>query len=488
MNQPSLKRNFFYNALMTFANFFLPMVAVMYTYRILGPVNIGKINYVQAWVNNFLLFANLNIGVYGLREIATVRDDKAKLAQTFSEILLILFVTHGVALLVFGVSFLVFPDFQREKMLFLLFGALLLFNPLSLDWFFGGIENYRFISLRNITVKLLMLPAIFLFVRRESDYVVYALILVLATVIPFLYNFLHSRHYVKWEISSVKHPLRHLKPMWFFWMSSLVGSLYVNVPVILLGNIAGDRAVGLATVVSKIVGYTYALVSMLNAVVTPRASYYYGNERTEEYEKLLATSLNYILLLALPAITLFMVIGKEVIWIIGGKEYEEAFWALRVAGIMLLLDGVNLWAESQLLLPRGMAKELFFSTLVASTINILCNIFFISRFSYLGIFISSIISQTINMAIKMFFAKHFTPFLKIKKDVFFYFLGCTGIFLWGWFVKSFSLSRLLSFFIVLLGGGFIYLVTLVVSGNEFYRKVSEKILSYLPRFLKVKKG
>ncbi len=486
MTQPSLKRNFFYNALMTFANFFLPMVAVIYTYRILGPIGVGKINYVQAWVNNFLLFANLNIGVYGLREIASVRDDKEKLQQTFSEILFILFLTHGIALLVFAISFFFVPDFQRERTLFLLFGILLLFNPLSLDWFFSGIENYRFISLRNIMVKLLMLPAIVIFVRQESDYSVYALILVLATVIPFIYNFLHSRHYVKWSLSSVRHPLRHVKPIWFFWMSSLVGSIYFNVPVILLGNMAGNRAVGLATIVGKILGYTYALVTMLNTVATPRASYYYSNERTEEYEKLLATSLNYIFLLALPAITLFMVTGKEVIWIIGGQAYEEASIALMIAGFMLLLDGINLWAETQLLLPRGMAKEIFFSTLVASSVNILCNIFLIPHYSYIGLFLSSLISQTANITIKMFFVKNFAPFLRIKKDVFFYLLGSLGIFLWGWCVKHLPLSHIFSFLIVLLGSGAIYLGILVLSGNEFYTRVSEKIFSSINHFLKPK--
>lgn len=486
MNQPSLKRNFFYNTLMTLANFLIPMVAVIYTYRILGPTGIGKINYVQAWVNNFLLFANLNIGVYGLREIAMVREDKEKLRQTFSEILFILFLTHGVALLVFAASFFFVPDFQRERNLFLLFGMLLIFNPLSLDWFFSGIENYKFISLRNIIVKLLMLPAILIFVHSKSDYGVYALILVLATVIPFVYNFLHSRHYVKWSLSYIKRPLRHLKPIWFFWMSSLVGSLYVNVPVILLGKFSGNRAVGLATIVGKILGYTYALVIMLNAVVTPRASYYYGKEQTEEYEKLLSTSLNYIFLLALPALTLFMVIGKDIIWIIGGAAYEEASFALTLAGFMLLLDGVNLWAETQLLLPRGMAKEIFLSTLGSASINILCNLFLIPRYSYVGLFISSIIAQTANMAIKMFFIRDFTPFIRIKKDLFFYLLGCVGIFLWGKGVQYFSLSHIVSFSIVLLGAGAIYLGILVVSGNEFYKKISEKFFGYLNRFLKVK--
>ncbi len=487
MEQPSLKKNFFYNTILTIANFLLPMVAVMYVYRVLGPEGVGKISYVQAWVNNFLLFANLNIGVYGLREIATVRDDKEKLQRVFSELLLILFFTHGIAFFVYAIFFLFVPDFQRDRLIFFLFGILILFNPFSLDWFFSGVENYRFISLRNIVVKLLMLPAILIFVRNESDYWIYALILVLSTVIPFVYNFLYARRYVSLVASSVRSLFRHFKSIWFFWMSSIVGALYVNVPVILLGNIAGHEAVGMATVVSKILGYAYALVTILNTVVTPRASYYYGNNQVEEYNKLLSTGLNYIFLLALPAITLFIVAGKEIIWIIGGAAYERAYFALTVAGFMLLLDGINLWAETQILLPRGMAKEIFFSTLISSSVNILLNIFLIPQYSYVSIFISSFISQSLNIILKMFFVKTFTPFLRIARDVFFYFLGCLGIFLWGFCVKYFSLSYLLSFFIVLLGGLVIYLSTLVVSGNEFYKKVSKEVLSYVNSILEFKK-
>ena len=48
---PDLKKNFFYSALLTVANYVFPLLTYPYVSRVLGVTNIGICNYVDGIIN-----------------------------------------------------------------------------------------------------------------------------------------------------------------------------------------------------------------------------------------------------------------------------------------------------------------------------------------------------------------------------------------------------------------------------------------------------
>ncbi len=61
-----------------------------YINKTLGAVNIGKVEYINTIISYFILFSALGIPMYGIREIARVRDNDYLKNKTVIELLIIL--------------------------------------------------------------------------------------------------------------------------------------------------------------------------------------------------------------------------------------------------------------------------------------------------------------------------------------------------------------------------------------------------------------
>lgn len=97
VNQPSIKKNFIMNALLTISSFIFPLITFPYISRVLSPEGIGKVSFANSVVAYFALFAQLGIPTYGVRACAKVRDNKKELSQTVQEIFIINIVKIGRA-------------------------------------------------------------------------------------------------------------------------------------------------------------------------------------------------------------------------------------------------------------------------------------------------------------------------------------------------------------------------------------------------------
>lgn len=103
MKQKSLKLNMLFNTINTVVGLIFPVITFPYSSRVLGPENIGKVNFTHSIVSYFVLLAGAGIGTYGIREIAKRRDDKVELSTTFLEILLFNLLTTLIAYIIFFV-------------------------------------------------------------------------------------------------------------------------------------------------------------------------------------------------------------------------------------------------------------------------------------------------------------------------------------------------------------------------------------------------
>ena len=162
MPQPSIKKNFAYKSLLTISTYLMAFVTFPYVSRILGVERIGLVSFVENTVNYFLLFATMGIGLLGVREIAAVKDRPGECDRVYSDILSLNLVFTFVTLLVYAACIYFVPKFHASSELFCMGAARILFNAFLMEWFFSGIENFRYITLRSLAVKALYVLAVFL--------------------------------------------------------------------------------------------------------------------------------------------------------------------------------------------------------------------------------------------------------------------------------------------------------------------------------------
>ncbi|MFN2438538.1 MAG: oligosaccharide flippase family protein, partial [Chitinophagaceae bacterium] len=96
----SLKPKFLFQLSTSFLYAVAPLLVFPYISRVLGPENIGKINFIDFTAQFLLLFASFGIPLYGVREAAKLRNNKTGLNKLITELfcihLIVTFISLGI--------------------------------------------------------------------------------------------------------------------------------------------------------------------------------------------------------------------------------------------------------------------------------------------------------------------------------------------------------------------------------------------------------
>ena len=412
MKKKSLKLNYFYNLSMLLLNLLFPLITAPYISGILGANNIGKVNYANAISNWFILVASFGIPTFGIREIAKNRDNKTNLSKTFWDLIIIKAIFSVIALVIYTAIILLNKAFREEVMLYLVMSIAIFLNIFSIDWFYQGVEEYGYITLRNLIIKLVSLILIFVSVKNRNDYVIYALISIFALTFSNILNYINVKKYVYLNISKVdfKYYFLNLK---IFFVSSLIISIYSQLDQIILGAISDKKSLAYYVRSRQIVNIGISLTNAFSTVLIPKVSYLF-RENYSEYKKLLQKSINYIYLIALPTTVGLFMLSKEVSYLFGGNEFLPASKSLFLTSFLVVIVSLGTWQYNQIFLPAGNEKFGLKIQCFVAIINVVFNIILIPKFSYIGTCIAILCAELFGTIIGSFYVKLKYKELKIQ--------------------------------------------------------------------------
>ncbi len=380
---PSIKKNFLYSSFLTTANYIFPLLTFPYVTRVLGVENLGICNFVDSVVNYFILFSAMGINTVGLREIATCKGDKGKLSQTFSSLLMLnaLFTIAGIVLLLV-LTFTVKELYEYKELMF--FGAFkLLFNLLLVEWFYRGLEDFKYITMRTLVVKCLYVASVFVFVRKADDYPIYYLLTVLMVGVNAVINIFHSRKYTGFGIRELKMG-RYVKPMFTLGFYMLLTSMYTTFNVSYLGFVSGPEQVGYYTTATKLYSVIIALFTAFTGVMLPRMSSLISENRIDEFSSLLRKSVDILLALSIPAIIYTIIYAQEIVLLIAGSGYEGAVLPMQIVMPLILIIGYEQILVIQALMPLKKDSIILRNSIIGAVAGVLLNIILVGKLQSVG--------------------------------------------------------------------------------------------------------
>lgn len=404
MKQKSLFKNYIYNVTLTVLNLLFPIITFPYVSRVLGVNSIGKVNYVNSVVNYFLLFASLGIPLYGIREIAKVRDDKEKMSNIFCEIFTINFISTFICAAVYYISLFSYNTFYSERSLYIVTGFMILLNMFSIDWFYSGIEDYKFITTRSIVFKIISIVMLFAFIHSKSNYVLYAGITVIAASGSNIINVINSRKYIKINFKNLNLK-RHIKSIAILFTTQFAISIYINLDSVMTKIFAGYASVGYYTTAIKINKLCLGIITALSSVLLPRMAYYINNNMKEKFDKLVLKSIQVILFLGVPMSIGIYMLAPQIILLFSGNEFIPAISCLRITVPIIIAIAFGNFINIQILMPLGKEKLAFKAIIIGSILNFILNLILIPVFKHNGTSIATSITEicvTINMMIYSF--------------------------------------------------------------------------------------
>ena len=369
----NINKNVIFNTVKSAFSIIYPLIAFPYISRVLMTDNVGKVNFGSSVISYFSLIASLGVTTYAVRECSRVRDDREQLGKTAGEILSINLVSTAIAYLALIVVLLFAEPLENYRLLICIQSASILFTTLGADWLNTAMEDFKFIALRTVSMQILSLLLMFIFVRKQEDYLLFAIISVVASSGANIVNIFYRRKYCQTRLTWKMGIRRHLAPILLLFSLILSQTIYTNSDMTILGLVKGDYQVGLYSTSVKIYNLVNTMVASIAWVVMPQLSAGFARKDYKEINKLLKYSMNFILVLGIPCVCGIEIIAPQLIHVIAGEAYVDAALSLRLLGIALMCSFISGWIGNMTMLPAGKEKICLWSSVVSAMVNIVLN-------------------------------------------------------------------------------------------------------------------
>ncbi len=407
---PSVRKNYIYNLIYQVMTLLTPFITTPYISRILGADGTGVQSYTNSVVQYFAILAALGTASYGQREIARHRDEIKMRSRLFWEIEMLCMATTAVCLIVW----LLVIGFAREyRPYYIVLTMTLTAVAFDISWFFGGLEQYSLIVLRNTAVKLAGIAMLFLFIRKKGDLLLYVALTAATGLLGNMSMWGYLKGQVEMPVLKELHPLRHLKETLVYFIPTIATSVYTILDKTMLGWFSGENKAqnGYYEYATGFVNMAKILIMSFNAVMSARMSYLFGNGRLEEIHKRIRESLDFVLLMAMPIMLGLAGIAAQFIpWFLG-DGYLPVTLLMYVCSPLVLVVGLSDCIGSQILTPGGKRAQSGKVIVAGAMVNACLNLLLIPHFAALGAAAASVAAECFITSLYLWLGR---DFIKLK--------------------------------------------------------------------------
>ena len=479
----SLKKNFVFNIINTVSTLLFPIITFPYAARIIMPEGIGLVQFYNSIISYIVLLSSLGIPMYGIREIARVKDNIKDLSRTTIEIISLNLLLNVLAYVVIFILCLTVAKVQANIPLFLILSLSIVLTTIGCPWFYTGVEDFKYVTVLGLIVKILCAVFLFCFVKSEADLLIYGVYTVLGSIGNYLINFFHLRKYINIRAFSLKeiNIWRHLKPALAIFVFNIITSIYINLDTVMLGFLKDSSAVGYYTGATKISHILVTLVCSFGTVLLPRSSNLIKNNQMDEFYRLSEKSYSLISLVSFPICAGAIVLAPAIINIFCGTSFAPSILTLRLISPIIIVLAMSNLIGIQMLYPLGLIKLVNISTCIGALTNFTLNLILIPIYSQFGAAIATVVAETSVTASQIVLAKKYIPFKLFSKQLIGYFVS-SGIMAVVCFItmNMFS-SDWVKIFVVPAVGIVIYLALMLLQRDNLTRETIQIIKT---RFIK----
>lgn len=373
-------------------NIISPLLVIPYIVMICGESGLGKIGVGFSFALIAIVLVDYSSYINGTKQVSICSKNKQILEHHFLTIytaksLLLLLVLLICTLLIFLI-----PFFEKDKLqiflsLFIVVGQFI--NP---TWFFQGIQSFKWISIINVSSKIIYVTLVFLFIKQPEDYILVNAFIGLGSIIASLAGFIwiYRKNNFSVKNTSVANAVSLIKEDFSLTVSQLFFSFYQYLPIIIISFVCGDFIAGQYRIIDQVIMIFRTYLQMFfNFIYAEICLKIYEDVNKGFLKWKLVNGINYLFILIL--VTLFFF----------NSEIILSFFKVSVSDINIL----SKYFKIGLLIPVFMGisfalKQLIFSfnknniyiiiTIISTIINVIIMYFFLKNIGLKGAFLSTI--------------------------------------------------------------------------------------------------
>lgn len=402
----SVKKNFFFSSILTVANYVFPLLTYPYVSRVLGVTNIGICNFVDSIVQYFIMFSMLGTVTVGIRAIAQNKDNQITLNRAFNSVFFLNTMSTFIVLVVFILFYLLTPK-MHSYLYLMIFGAFkIIFNYLQIEWFYKGMEDFKYITFRTLTIKCIYVLSVFLLVKESTDYSLYYLLTVLMIVVNALVNIRHARIFVNYSLCNLEIK-KYIKPFLILGIDLFCGAMYTTFNVAYLGFVTNDEQVGYYTTATKLYYICLSIYTAFTGVMIPRMSSLCANGDFNQFKSMLVKSYHVLFVFSIPVVVYVTLNADMIIRIIAGNGYNGAIVPLKIIMPLMCILGYKQVIILQGFLPLNKNKAILANSAIGAIISLFFGFFFVQKYYAVGTAFVWVVAEFAGMLLSQFLIKRY---------------------------------------------------------------------------------
>lgn len=476
MIKKSLSINAILNAVRSILNMLFPLITYPYITAVLSVEELGKYNFSLSVINYFALIAGLGVSSYAIREGARIREDKRALADFANQMLEInlisMLVAYVLLFCMLGISTTLTP--YRKLILFL--SVQMLFTTIGVEWIYSIFEEYQYITIRSILLKVVSIILLFVLVRNEGDVFEYAGVVMFATTGSNILDAFFARKYFRFSFVSLKELKKHIRPIMILFASNIAVMVYVYSDTTMLGLMTDDYTVGIYAVSSKVYSMMKSVLSAVLVVSIPRLANLYGAKKLSEFRDIVQNIIDTITLLLVPSVVGLILQSKNIILFISNERYLQATSSLVILSVALVVCMYG-WIFNQcILLPAQKENIILEATIVSAVANVLLNFILIRIWKENATAFTTLVAEGIMLGVCGWKSREICKVKVINKNLFTVCVGTVAVVGICFVVRRAEFQSTVELLIGVVSSAIAYFIVLIALKNENVLKLMKKLL------------
>ena len=460
----SFKVNAILNIVKQFSAIIFPLITFPYVSRALGVESYGRYNFSSSIISYVSLLAGLGISSYAIREGARIRDNKEKFLKFANEVFSINVVSTVIAYICLLFIVLFWHKLDSYRSLLAVLSISVLVTTLGVDWINTVYEDFFYLTVRYVICQSIAVVSTILLIKKPDDVTLYCLFSNLGFILANSFNIYYVRCKLKIKISfTLKMNIRkHIKPIMLVFGNVLSSMIYLYSDTTMLGVMAGDIAVGFYSVASKIYILIKQLVNSVSGVLTPRLSNDLEKTGSIDGNDTVNSAIGALAIIVFPVVTGLVVKGKEIILLIAGAEYLNAYPALAILSFALIFSSYGCIFVGVVMFSQRRDREVLFASTLCAVVNVLLNIYLIPKYSFNAAAFTTLVSEFLMMLLGIYYTRNSYK-LKIGSYVVVSGIGVIEVILSCYIVNLLISSPTLSLMVSIVACGVLYGLTLLIA-------------------------
>lgn len=351
--------------IMKFAGYFFSFIIVPYQTRILSKDYYGALSLSLGVMIYFTILIDFGFMVSGVTEVARNRDDKNRLSQCLTCIMVIRIGLSLISLGIMSVLIYLIPTYRPWAASFYLYLFAIIIEALLPMFFLRGMEDMRTVALLTLLSKAITTALIFILVKSDNDYLLIPCMRIAGAIISFAVAWIYITSKYKVGIAKITwcQLWESLKNASGYFISRIATTVYHGGNTAIIGAMLSTSMVALYSCPEKLMNMGISMSSPLADSLLPYIT------KTHDYK-----SAWHMIKMIMPVILIGSIIGfiwaEPIITFFFGAQYSESAEVFRIVIPIIAITPINYILAFPVLVPMGLQKQSNMANIVGAVVYI----------------------------------------------------------------------------------------------------------------------